>query len=83
MQETVNKHGQLVAEYREQFVSDLSPESGNFPEHLGELSSRLKAWRAMLESTVEDSQPRLLHLYEESRALHVGPCCIVCFHCCS
>ncbi|KAK9855808.1 hypothetical protein WJX84_006870 [Apatococcus fuscideae] len=68
--ETVSKHGQIVAEYREQFVSDLSPESKNFPEQLGELSSRLKAWRAMLESTVEDSQPRLLHLHEESRALH-------------
>ena len=64
------KHSRM-GEYREQFVKDLDPSSPGWPATLGDLSSRLKTWRATLQSTVEDSMPPYLRLEDEARNLQV------------
>jgi transformation/transcription domain-associated protein len=66
------RHGRLMGEYRDAFVRDLDPASSGWPGSLGELSGRLKAWRATLQSTVEDSMPPYLRLEDEARSLQVG-----------
>ncbi|BDA47386.1 probable transcription-associated protein 1 [Coccomyxa sp. Obi] len=67
--EHMARHGRLMGEYRDQFVRDLDPASSGWPATLGELSGRLKAWRATLQSTVEDSMPPHLRLEDEARNL--------------
>ena len=64
------KHSRM-GEYREQFVKDLDPSSPGWPATLGDLSGRLKTWRATLQSTVEDSMPPYLRLEDEARNLQV------------
>ena len=64
------KHSRM-GEYREQFVKDLDPSSPGWPATLGDLSARLKTWRATLQSTVEDSMPPYLRLEDEARNLQV------------
>ncbi|EIE23491.1 hypothetical protein COCSUDRAFT_65942 [Coccomyxa subellipsoidea C-169] len=49
--EHMARHGRLMGEYRDQFVRDLDPASPGWPATLGELSGRLKQWRATLQST--------------------------------
>ena len=68
------KHSRM-GEYREQFVKDLDPSSPGWPATLGDLSSRLKTWRATLQSTVEDSMPPYLRLEDEARNLQVVTLC--------
>ncbi len=71
--EHMAKHSRM-GEYREQFVEDLDPSSPGWPATLGDLSGRLKTWRATLQSTVEDSMPPYLRLEDEARNLQVpGP----------
>ena len=70
--EHMAKHSRM-GEYREQFVKDLDPSSPGWPATLGDLSGRLKTWRATLQSTVEDSMPPYLRLEDEARNLQV-PC---------
>lgn len=72
--ENMAKHGRM-GEYREQFVKDLDPASPGWPATLGDLSARLKTWRATLQSTVEDSMPPYLRLEDEARMLQVGRFC--------
>lgn len=60
-----------MTDYRESFVADLSPESPTFATTLGDLAQRLKAWRATLQATVEDTMPPFLRLEDESRPLQV------------
>ena len=72
------RHGRLMSEYRDSFVRDLDPASPGWPASLGELSARLKAWRATLQSTVEDSMPAYLRLEDEARNLQVMPPCSQC-----
>ncbi len=65
-----------MGEYRDRFVRDLDPASSGWPATLGELSGRLKAWRATLQSTVEDSMPPHLRLEDEARNLQArSPFC--------
>lgn len=73
--EHMARHGRLMGEYRDQFVRDLDPASPGWPATLGELSGRLKAWRATLQSTVEDSMPPHLRLEDEVRNLQVRQFC--------
>ena len=68
--EHMAKHSRM-GEYREQFVKDLDPSSPGWPATLGDLSGRLKTWRATLQSTVEDSMPPYLRLEDEARNLQV------------
>ena len=64
------RHGPLMATYRAAFVADLSPEDNPaFAPTLGDLASRLKAWRATLQATVEALYPSPRRLESESRAL--------------
>ncbi|ERN04635.1 hypothetical protein AMTR_s00268p00016240 [Amborella trichopoda] len=68
--DTVNKHVDFVREYKQDFERDLDPESaGTFPPTLAELTERLKHWKNVLQSNVEDRFPPVLKLEEESRLL--------------
>src|SRR5207244_329991 len=49
---------------------DLDPESATtFPATLAELTERLKHWKNILQSNVEDRFPAVLKLEEESKTL--------------
>lgn len=53
--EAVNKHVDFVREYKQDFERDLDPEStATFPSTLSELTERLKNWKNILQSNVED-----------------------------
>ncbi len=65
------RHGRAMTDYRDSFVADLNPESFTFPNTLGDLAQRLKAWRATLQATAEDTMPAFLRLEDESRSLQV------------
>ncbi|KAK9678784.1 hypothetical protein RND81_11G233100 [Saponaria officinalis] len=68
--DAVNKHVEFVREYKHEFERDLDPESaGTFPATLSELTERLKHWKNVLQSNVEDRFPAVLKLEEESRVL--------------
>ncbi|KAL8160447.1 hypothetical protein V2J09_001984 [Rumex salicifolius] len=68
--DAVNKHVEFVREYKQDFERDLDPESTNtFPATLSELTERLKHWKNVLQSNVEDRFPAVLKLEEESRVL--------------
>jgi transformation/transcription domain-associated protein len=68
--DTVNKHVEFVNEYKRDFERDLDPESTTtFPATLSDLTERLKHWKNVLQSNVEDRFPAVLKLEEESRAL--------------
>lgn len=68
--DTVNKHVEFVNEYKRDFERDLDPEStSTFPATLSDLTERLKHWKNVLQSNVEDRFPAVLKLEEESRAL--------------
>ncbi|KAH9611581.1 hypothetical protein KSS87_004438 [Heliosperma pusillum] len=68
--DAVNKHVEFVREYKHDFERDLDPESaGTFPATLSELTERLKHWKNVLQSNVEDRFPAVLKLEEESRVL--------------
>ncbi|KAL6959953.1 non-specific serine,threonine protein kinase [Sarracenia purpurea var. burkii] len=68
--EAVNKHVEFVREYKQDFERDLDPESTpTFPVTLSELTERLKHWKNVLQSNVEDRFPAVLKLEEESRVL--------------
>jgi transformation/transcription domain-associated protein len=68
--EAVNKHVEFVREYKQDFERDLDPEStATFPATLSELTERLKHWKNVLQSNVEDRFPAVLKLEEESRVL--------------
>ena len=68
---STHKHGATVAQFRVPFERDLNPSSGSFPSSLGELASRLKAWRARLAATLDETMPPVLHLENEARNLQV------------
>lgn len=53
-------------------MQDLNPEAPEFPPTLGDLTQRLKQWKALLQNTVEDAMPTILQLEEESSVLQVG-----------
>lgn len=68
--DAVNKHVEFVREYKQEFERDLDPESTTtFPATLSELTERLKHWKNVLQSNVEDRFPAVLKLEEESRVL--------------
>ncbi|XP_043814591.1 transformation/transcription domain-associated protein isoform X2 [Manihot esculenta] len=68
--DAVNKHVDFVREYKQDFERDLDPESTvTFPATLAELTERLKHWKNVLQSNVEDRFPAVLKLEEESRVL--------------
>ena len=68
--EAVNKHVDFVREYKKDFESDLDPEStSTFPGTLSELTERLKHWKNVLQSNVEDRFPAALKLEDESKTL--------------
>ncbi|GLU19769.1 hypothetical protein SLE2022_359970 [Rubroshorea leprosula] len=68
--DAVNKHVDFVREYKQDFERDLDPEStATFPATLSELTERLKRWKNILQSNVEDRFPAVLKLEEESRVL--------------
>ncbi|KAM1426046.1 hypothetical protein TB2_017954 [Malus domestica] len=69
-QDAVNKHVDFVREYKQDFECDLDPGSTTtFPATLSELTERLKHWKNVLQSNVEDRFPAVLKLEEESRVL--------------
>lgn len=68
--DAVTKHVDFVREYKQDFERDLDPESAaTFPATLSELTERLKHWKNVLQSNVEDRFPAVLRLEEESRVL--------------
>ncbi|KAJ0907922.1 putative non-specific serine/threonine protein kinase [Helianthus annuus] len=68
--DAVNKHVEFVREYKQEFERDLDPESAaTFPATLSDLTERLKHWKNVLQSNVEDRFPAVLKLEEESRVL--------------
>ncbi|GAV88596.1 PI3_PI4_kinase domain-containing protein/FAT domain-containing protein [Cephalotus follicularis] len=68
--DAVNKHVDFVREYKQDFECDLDPEStATFPATLSQLTDRLKHWKNVLQSNVEDRFPAVLKLEEESRVL--------------
>ncbi|XWS33857.1 hypothetical protein CRYUN_Cryun22dG0119000 [Craigia yunnanensis] len=68
--DAVTKHVDFVREYKQDFERDLDPEStATFPATLSELTERLKHWKNILQSNVEDRFPAVLKLEEESRVL--------------
>ncbi|KAI9081282.1 hypothetical protein K1719_036782 [Acacia pycnantha] len=68
--DAINKHVDFVREYKQDFERDLDPESiATFPATLSELTERLKHWKNVLQSNVEDRFPAVLKLEEESRVL--------------
>ncbi|XP_075655312.1 uncharacterized protein LOC142625565 isoform X3 [Castanea sativa] len=68
--DAVVKHVDFVREYKQDFERDLDPEStATFPATLSELTERLKHWKNVLQSNVEDRFPAVLKLEEESRVL--------------
>ncbi|KDP46748.1 hypothetical protein JCGZ_06536 [Jatropha curcas] len=68
--DAVSKHVDFVREYKQDFERDLDPESTvTFPATLSELTERLKHWKNILQSNVEDRFPAVLKLEEESRVL--------------
>ncbi|KAL2497632.1 Phosphatidylinositol 3- and 4-kinase family protein with FAT domain [Abeliophyllum distichum] len=68
--DAVNKHVEFVREYKQDFERDLDPDSAaTFPATLAELTERLKHWKNVLQSNVEDRFPAVLKLEEESRVL--------------
>jgi transformation/transcription domain-associated protein len=68
--DAVNKHVDFVRDYKQDFERDLDPEStATFPATLSELTARLKHWKNVLQSNVEDRFPTVLKLEEESRVL--------------
>ncbi|KHN41897.1 Transformation/transcription domain-associated protein [Glycine soja] len=68
--DAVNKHVDFVREYKQDFERDLDPESiTTFPSTLSQLTERLKHWKNVLQSNVEDRFPAVLKLEEESKVL--------------
>lgn len=68
--DAVTKHVDFVREYKQDFERDLDPESTTtFPATLSDLTERLKRWKNILQSNVEDRFPAVLKLEEESRVL--------------
>ncbi|XP_059645489.1 uncharacterized protein LOC132287044 [Cornus florida] len=68
--DAVNKHADFVRDYKQDFERDLDPEStATFPTTLSELTERLKHWKNVLQSNVEDRFPAVLKLEDESRVL--------------
>ncbi|KAM3364322.1 hypothetical protein ACQJBY_014578 [Aegilops geniculata] len=68
-----SKHTNLaneLEEYKQDFERDLDPDSATtFPSTLAELTERLKHWKNILQSNVEDRFPAVLKLEEESKVL--------------
>ncbi|KAK4416821.1 Transformation/transcription domain-associated protein [Sesamum alatum] len=61
--DAVNKHVEFVREYKQDFERDLDPEStATFPATLADLTERLKHWKNILQSNVEDRFPAVLKL---------------------
>lgn len=58
-----------IGQYQVQFARDLDPSAPNAPKTLGELCERLKGWRVMLETIMEDLHPTALRLENESPTL--------------
>ncbi|KAL6498032.1 hypothetical protein OROGR_028429 [Orobanche gracilis] len=68
--DAVNKHVEFVREYKQEFERDLDPESAaTFPATFADLTERLKHWKNILQSNVEDRFPAVLRLEDESRVL--------------
>lgn len=68
--DAVTKHVEFVKEYKQDFERHLDPESTTtFPATLAELTARLKKWKNILQSNVEDRFPAVLRLEDESRVL--------------
>ena len=68
--DAVTKHVEFVKEYKQEFENHLDPEStSTFPATLAELTNRLKNWKNILQSNVEDRFPAVLRLEDESRVL--------------
>jgi transformation/transcription domain-associated protein len=55
--------------YQFEFARDLDPESENTPKTLGELGERLKGWRTLMESMIEDLHQPIIKLEEHASSL--------------
>ncbi|XP_024004594.1 transformation/transcription domain-associated protein isoform X2 [Eutrema salsugineum] len=67
--DAVTKHVEFVREYKQDFEHGLDPESKSFPGTLAELTKKLKEWKHILQSNVEDRFPAVLRLEDESKVL--------------
>ncbi|XP_048601036.1 transformation/transcription domain-associated protein [Brassica napus] len=67
--DAVTKHAEFVREYKQDFEQDLDPESSSFPATLADLTIKLKEWKSILQSNVEDRFPAVLRLEDESKVL--------------
>ncbi|CAL5191706.1 unnamed protein product [Lathyrus oleraceus] len=66
----VNEHVDFVREYKQDFERDLDLGStATFPSTLSQVTERLKHWKNVLQSDVEDKFPVVLKLAEESKVL--------------
>lgn len=55
--------------YQMKFANDLDMTSETAPKNLGELAERLKGWKTMMESIIEDTNPHVLRLEDISPPL--------------
>ena len=55
--------------YQVEFARDLDPETENSPKTLGDLGDRLKGWRTLMESMIEDTHPSIIKLEEHAPSL--------------
>lgn len=68
--DSTNKHNDFVKKYKQKFEHDLNPEStSTFPASLRELIERLKHWKNVVQTNMEERLPAVLKLEEESKVL--------------
>ncbi|CAN8229179.1 unnamed protein product [Cochlearia groenlandica] len=67
--DAVAKHVEFVREYKQEFEQNLDPESSSFPVTLADLTKKLKDWKNILQSNVEERLPARLRLEDESKVL--------------
>ncbi|KAK1363493.1 Histone acetyltransferase SAGA, TRRAP/TRA1 component, PI-3 kinase superfamily [Heracleum sosnowskyi] len=68
--DSTNKHVDFVKKYKQKFDCDLDPEStATFPASLCELIKRLKQWKNVVQTNMEEQLPAVLKLEEESKVL--------------
>lgn len=68
--DSTNKQVDFVNKYKQKFERDLDPEStATFPVSLCELIRRLKQWKNVVQTNMEEQLPAVLKLEEESKVL--------------
>ena len=67
--DAASRHGPRMASHKAAFLADLAPDAPGAARTLGDLATRLKAWRAALAASVDALHPDGLRLEDESRPL--------------